>query len=133
MKRIIVVCGGGMSSSLLVTKMEQAAKDMGYTVRMVVVYSKPEYTEFKEDVDIGLFVTGIDAVTMKFEMDRDKPGHVVMVAPQVRHFMHEVIRYAEAIGVDRPHEVIKSLDYGRLNGEAVLKRALELIELHNEK
>ena len=53
MKQILLVCSAGMSTSLLVTKMEGAAKDAGYDAK---IFALPfsDAPKVLEDVDVIL-------------------------------------------------------------------------------
>ncbi|KXB42441.1 PTS sugar transporter subunit IIB [Amygdalobacter nucleatus] len=104
MKKIMLVCSGGMSSSLLVTKMDKAAKEMGKEFEIFAV-SEPE---------------GVD------RLKKDNDISVVLVGPQIRYVEP---KFAEVIG-NRPIKlaVINMMDYGMMNGEKVLKAAIKLME-----
>lgn len=104
MKKIMLVCSGGMSSSLLVTKMDKAAKEMGKEFEIFAV-SEPE---------------GVD------RLKKDNDISVVLVGPQIRYVEP---KFAEVIG-NRPIKlaVINMMDYGMMNGEKVLKTAIKLVE-----
>ena len=102
MKTILLVCSAGMSTSLLVTKME-AAKEQGVEAK---IFALP----FS------------DAPRVLEEVD------CILLGPQVR-FQKAAIeklaasRKAGAIPVD----VIDMRDYGTMNGKAVLATALKLL------
>lgn len=104
MKKIMLVCSGGMSSSLLVTKMDKAAKEMGKEFEIFAV-SEPE---------------GVD------RLKKDNDISVVLVGPQIRYVEP---KFAEVIG-NRPIKlaVINMMDYGMMNGEKVLRAAIKLME-----
>ena len=98
MKQILLVCSAGMSTSLLVTKMEAAAKDEGYECK---IFALPfsDAPRVLEDVD------------------------VILLGPQVR-FQKSTIEKAMAnAGVQKPCDVIDMKDYGMMNGEGVYKKA----------
>lgn len=104
MKTILLVCSAGMSTSLLVTKMEAAAKDAG--------------------VECKIFALPFsDAPRVLEEVD------CILLGPQVR-FQKAAIeklaagRKAGAIPVD----VIDMRDYGTMNGKAVFEKALSLLK-----
>ena len=103
MKTILLVCSAGMSTSLLVTKMEAAAKEQGVEAK---IFALP----FS------------DAPRVLEEVD------CILLGPQVR-FQKAAIenlsasRKAGAIPVD----VIDMRDYGTMNGKAVLASALKLL------
>ena len=103
MKQILLVCSAGMSTSLLVTKMEGAAKDAGYDAK---IFALPfsDAPRVLEDVD------------------------VILLGPQVR-FQKSAI---EKLATGRkkgpiPVEVIDMRDYGTMNGKAVFEMAKKLI------
>ena len=98
MKQILLVCSAGMSTSLLVTKMEGAAKDAGYEAK---IFALPfsDAPRVLEDVD------------------------VILLGPQVRFQKNTIEKAMEAAGVSKPCEVIDMKDYGMMNGEAVYKKA----------
>lgn len=104
MKTILLVCSAGMSTSLLVTKMEGAAKDAGDECK---IFALP----FS------------DAPRVLEEVD------CILLGPQVR-FQKAAIeklaagRKAGAI----PVGVIDMRDYGMMNGKAVYEFAKKLME-----
>lgn len=105
MKRIMLVCSAGMSTSLLVTKMENAAKEKG--------------------VDADIFAVSASEADAKLE-DAEKPVDVLLLGPQVR-FMKAQFE-GKVAGKNIPIDVIDMKDYGMMNGPAVLDNALTLIE-----
>ena len=100
MAKIMLACSAGMSTSLLVTKMQEAAKAKGIEAEIWAI------SEVKLADEIG-------------------KCDVLLLGPQVRYVL------AKATDMAKPHnipvEVINMMDYGRCNGEAVLNRAMELI------
>ncbi|WP_054950699.1 PTS sugar transporter subunit IIB [Numidum massiliense] len=100
MKKILLVCAAGMSTSLLVNKMEEAAKEKG--------------------VEIEIFALPVsECASVADEVD------IVLLGPQVRYQKAQV---DEMIAGRVPVTVIDMKDYGRMNGKAVLENALALIE-----
>lgn len=99
MTRILLFCAAGMSTSMLVSKMKKAANDLGVEV---TIEAYPE-AEMQKRVD---------------EAD------VVLLGPQVKFMLPKAKSIFETKGI--PVEVINTMDYGMMNGEKVLKRALEL-------
>lgn len=98
MKQILLVCSAGMSTSLLVTKMEAAAKDEGYDCK---IFALPfsDAPRVLEDVD------------------------VILLGPQVRFQKSTIEKAMAAAGVSKPCDVIDMKDYGMMNGEGVYKKA----------
>jgi PTS system cellobiose-specific IIB component len=100
MKNILLVCNQGMSTSFLVEKMKQAAKEQSMEVNIWAV-SDAELHENWESADI------------------------VLLGPQVGYLKSNT---EKVVGNSIPVTVIDFVDYGRVNGAAVLKTVLEMIE-----
>lgn len=99
MKKILLVCSAGMSTSLLVNRMKAAAKDKGIEVEIYAL-PIPECPSVAQEVD------------------------VVLLGPQVRFQKPQI----ESLVKGRvPVEVIDMRDYGTMNGKAVLEKALSLM------
>lgn len=99
MKKILLICSAGMSTSLLVTKMEKAAKEKG--------------------LELEISATGSGTYR-----DEAAKADVILLGPQVRYMMKEV---SGAI-TGKPIEIIDMKAYGRVDGAAVLEQALKLIK-----
>lgn len=100
MKNILLVCAAGMSTSLLVNKMKDAAKAKGIEVNI-------------NALPVSECASVVDTVD------------IVLLGPQVRFQKPQV----EALVKGRvPVEVIDMRLYGTMNGAAVLDSALELIK-----
>lgn len=99
----MLVCSAGMSTSLLVTKMNTAAIKAGIVAKIFAV-SEAESSKFFNDVD------------------------VLLLGPQVRYLLPKMQKVMGERGI--PVAVIESINYGTMNGEAVLKQALELMKEH---
>ena len=100
MYNILLVCSAGMSTSLLVTKMQNAAKDKGIEANINAI----------EESDLKNSTEGVD---------------VLLLGPQVRYMLSKVRTLMEPKGV--PVDVINSVDYGTMNGTKVLDQAISLI------
>jgi len=100
MKRIMLVCSAGMSTSLLVTKMQQAAKELGQEVEIFAV--------------------------AEAESKNQKEVHLVLLGPQVRFLLAQMQKNFAVTGT--PVAVIDSMLYGTMNGKAVLETALNLMK-----
>lgn len=100
MKKILLVCAAGMSTSLLVNKMNEAAKKM------------------EEEVNINALPVS-EAAKVIDTVD------IVLLGPQVRFQKAQIEKLANG---RIPVEVIDMMLYGTMNGEAVLKSALDKIK-----
>lgn len=100
MKNILLVCAAGMSTSLLVNKMNDAAKENGIEVSIKAM-SITECSSVIDEVDI------------------------VLLGPQVRFQKPQV----DSLVKGRiPVEIIDMRLYGTMNGKAVLEQALKKLE-----
>ena len=102
MVKIGLFCAAGMSTSIMVKKMAEAAKKRGLDVE-IKAYPESELAKVLEE--------GIDAA---------------LLGPQVRFKISSLKPLCEPKGV--PIDIINSLDYGMMDGDKVLTSALNLIE-----
>ena len=101
MYKIMLCCSAGMSTSLLVRKMVDAAKERNLPVQ-------------------------IDAYGVS-EFDMQFPQYqVVLLGPQVKYMLKNLTEKALNI----PVQPINAMDYGMQRGDNVLDYALSLIEAH---
>lgn len=98
MKKILLVCSAGMSTSIVVKKMEAAAQAKGIE-------------------------TKIWAVGDALAKDNVGEADIVMLGPQVKFLLGKM----QTLAGDTPVAVIDMRDYGMMNGEAILNKALEII------
>lgn len=101
-KTIMLVCSAGMSTSLLVSKMQKSAEAQG--------------------LDADIFAVGASEVDNTLA---SKDVDVLMLGPQVRFMKDQFEKKVADKGI--PVEVINMQDYGMVNGEKVLQAAVELI------
>ena len=99
--KIRLFCAAGMSTSLLVTKMREAAKAMG--------------------IDADIEAAG------ETRMNEETEGcDVALLGPQIRYKLAAAKKICDPKGV--PVDVIPMVDYGTMNGKKVLEFALKLAE-----
>jgi cellobiose PTS system EIIB component len=98
--KILLVCSAGMSTSLLVTKMEASAKAKGIESKIWAVAGDAARANMRE-------------------------ADVVLLGPQVRYMLSQMQEMSKEFN-NIPVDVINSLHYGMLNGEAVLEHAMGL-------
>lgn len=103
MKTIMLACSAGMSTSLLVSKMQEAAKNEGIEAEIFACASNEveKMLEDRQDID------------------------VLLLGPQVRFMLSS---FEKKVDGRIPVAVIDMADYGMMNGENVLHTALKLIE-----
>lgn len=97
-KSILLACAGGFSTSMLVQKMEAEAES--------------------KNIDVV-----IDAVAESRIKDY-LPVDIIMLGPQAGHLQDEV---QKEVGPFIPVVTIDMNDYGMMNGEKVLKIAMEKV------
>lgn len=101
MLKIRLICAAGMSTSMVVQKMNIAAKKQSLEIDIKAM-SETAFEELNEEVDL------------------------LLLGPQISHLEDELQeRYKDK---DWPIKVISMVDYGMLNGEKILKDSLALIE-----
>lgn len=99
MKRITLACAAGMSTSLLVSKMNLVAATKGMEVKIRAV-PKNDFGQYASETD------------------------VLLLGPQISYAFEEMKAEYEPKGIKVA--VINSMDYGTMNGEKVLNDALNL-------
>lgn len=102
MKTILLACAAGMSTSLLVTKMQQAAE--------------------AKEIEAKIYAVSVAEVDKELE---ESKIDVVLLGPQVRYEEKNFKAKLEPYNI--PLAVINMQDYGMMNGAKVLDTALELI------
>ncbi|MUK87644.1 PTS sugar transporter subunit IIB [Ornithinibacillus sp. L9] len=100
MKRILLACSAGMSTSLLVSKMKESAEAKGYEVEIWAVAQDKAPSEMEK-------------------------ADVLLIGPQMRFMKKKFAKVADEVGI--PLDVIDPVAYGRVDGEAVLNKAFELM------
>lgn len=100
MKRILLACSSGMSTSLLVQKMKEAAEKKGIEAEIWAVAQDKAESEMSH-------------------------ADCLLIGPQMRFLKKKLEKTAEAYGI--PLDIIDPIAYGRIDGEAVLNKALDLI------
>ena len=97
MKKITLLCAAGMSTSMLVKKMQEAAEAQNYECE-IAAYPTSEARDKAADAD------------------------VILLGPQVRFELNRV----KGLFPNIPVESINPQDYGLVRGENVLNHAIEL-------
>lgn len=97
MKKIALLCAAGMSTSVLVQKMRQAAQEMGFECE-IEAYPVAEAKEVGEHAD------------------------VMLLGPQVRY----ELKKTQSL-VTCPVDVIDMAAYGTMNGKKVVEQAKKLM------
>lgn len=101
MINIILLCAGGMSSSLLMKKVAEAAE--------------------KEGIEISVSAHGVDFAK---EVSKSKNADIILIAPQVRYMIDKVKKE-----VTIPVALIEMKTYGLMNGKAIIDQVKELLKV----
>lgn len=102
MKKILLMCAAGMSTSLLVSRMQECAKQKGITD--LVIRAEP--------------VDDLDKYVNEFD--------VFLLGPQIRYKEQEVRKVIEPLG--KKYANIPPLVYGMVDGKKTLEIALNLLK-----
>ena len=102
-KTIMLVCSAGMSTSMLVQKMKQAADN--------------------KNLDIDIMAASSSEADKNIQ---SQEINVVLLGPQVKYMKNRYAYMLEPKGI--PFDVINMMDYGTMNGEKVLDHALKMME-----
>ena len=102
MIKIMLACSAGMSTSLLVTRMQKAAGERGLEAKIWAVSETPLTTEYAAD-----------------------PCDVLLIGPQVRFRLNSIKEQTKG---EIPVEVIDMRTYGMMDGSKVLDQALKMYE-----
>lgn len=100
MVKIMLVCSAGMSTSLLVTKMQAEAKSRG--------------------VEAEIWANSEAEAKSKWE-----GADIILLGPQVKYLEGKI---KEMVNNSIPVQVINMVDYGTMNGKKVLEQALKGLE-----
>ncbi|GEQ04266.1 PTS sugar transporter subunit IIB [Staphylococcus gallinarum] len=103
MKKILLSCSAGMSTSLLVSKMKEVAEEQSLSVQ-------------------------IDAVSSDNAFSMLNSYDVLLIGPQMRFMKRRFEKHVKEQNISIPIDVIDTVAYGRIDGAGVLKQALNLIE-----
>lgn len=103
MKKVYLFCSAGMSTSLLVTKMQKVADDHKLPIKISAFPESKAHTLLNED----------------------KPD-CVLLGPQVKYLLKRMEEECTPLGI--PCEAIDPATYGVMDGEKVLKQAIKMIK-----
>lgn len=98
-KEIMLVCAAGMSTSLMVTRMQKAAKEKEMQAN---IFAVPEAESYLAEHQVD----------------------VVLLGPQVRYLLDD---FREKLATT-PVDVIPMTDYGMMKGDKVLELAESLMQ-----
>ena len=96
--RIMLACAQGLSTSLLVEKMKKYAEEAGKDYMIWAI----EQSMIEEE--LGNF-------------------DVLLLGPQIQHMLKKITKLVDGVA---PVALIRPVDYGRMNAEAIVKQAEEL-------
>ncbi|KQN64535.1 PTS sugar transporter subunit IIB [Erwinia sp. E602] len=100
MNKILLCCAAGMSTSMVVQRMEKAAKE--------------------KNIDVEINAVGLDEFN-------EQIGHYdcCLLGPQIKYKLADFKPLADEL--NKPIAVINTMDYGMMNGDKILTEALAMI------
>ena len=107
MKRVYLFCSAGMSTSLVASRMQAVADDHNLPI---------EVKAFSD--------SKLDIIVEQYHPD------VILLGPQVKYKFNATRDKYEPQGI--PVEVMNLDDYGNVNGERILKRAIQLLKQNKQ-
>ena len=99
MKKIILLCSGGMSTGILLSKMEEYAKKINFECE-------------------------ISAHGVNRAGDEGSDADVILLAPQVRFVADDIRKKCPNAIV----EVVDMMEYGTMNGEKIIKHIVSILD-----
>ncbi len=100
MAKILLCCAAGMSTSMVVKKMLQAAE--------------------QKNIEVEINAVGLD------EFDANLANYdCFLLGPQIKYKLNDFKAKADA--VNKPIAVINQMDYGMMKGDKILDEALAMI------
>ncbi|WP_243343943.1 PTS sugar transporter subunit IIB [Anaerococcus sp. AGMB09787] len=103
MKKILLACSAGMSTSMLVSKMKKSAEEKNIEVDIEAIpVAEVEDKINAENIDI------------------------LLLGPQVRYMDKKMADLLDPKNI--PHSIVSMQDYGMMNGEKVLEEALKIMK-----
>lgn len=100
MNKILLCCAAGMSTSMVVQRMEKSAKE--------------------KNIDVEINAVGLDEFSEQIG-DYD----CCLLGPQIKYKLADFKPLADEL--NKPIAVINTMDYGMMNGEKILNEALAMI------
>ena len=107
MKRVYLFCSAGMSTSLVASRMQAVADEHNLPI---------EVKAFSD--------SKLDIIVEQYHPD------VILLGPQVKYKFNATRGKYEPQGI--PVEVMNLDDYGNVNGERILKRAIQLLKQNKQ-
>lgn len=101
MRYITLVCAAGMSTSMLMARMQECAKKQGIEAKIIAM-SEAKFEEY------------------------DEPTEVLLLGPQIAYLEDDMKEKYEPKGIKVA--VIDMMAYGTMNGEKVLKDAIAMLD-----
>lgn len=100
MTKILLLCAAGMSTSMVVKKMQASAKEKG--------------------IDVHIEAHGVETI-QDYLVEYD----LFLLGPQIRFKKDELQKLADPL--NKRVEVIDMMDYGMMKGEKILNDALKML------
>lgn len=137
MKRILISCTGGFSSSSLARSVYKHALSLGIDTEFVPIMSEFDFRKMltlKNDLIISFmsiyYSYGFDVNNI--DKSRTEDFDAILIGPQCRYLYNNVKEEAKKIGKPFPCEVIPAKTYGMIDGAKCFEHALKIMNLNIE-
>lgn len=129
MNILIMACAGGMTSSLLGSKIVKAGNELGYKIALEGLGFNNSLKDLEKYnvYDILIIYTGGVVINKALIDTLGKEIKGVLIGPQIRYMADEIKKNLE--GTNIPCESIDVKSFESMDGKAILKQALSVMNL----
>ncbi|MDT0109507.1 PTS sugar transporter subunit IIB [Listeria booriae] len=121
MKKLLIVCAGGATSSMMAQRVVQEAEKEGMKAKLLFPEDlKYDRVKAHDDKDLG----PIDMITT-LRLQGFSRVDAVLVSPQVKYLFKNAEKVLQQLEI--PCDNIDSLSFGRMRGDLILKQGLALM------
>lgn len=99
MKKVVLLCAGGMSTSLLVAKIEEAAKLQGIECQ-------------------------VSAHPVSTAKEVGKDADIILLGPQIKYELNNIKKTLP----NKQIQVIDMVDYGMMDGKSIVKKIVNYLK-----
>lgn len=121
LKKLLIVCAGGATSSMMAQRVVQEAEKEGMKAKLLFPEDlKYDRVKAHDDKDLG----PIDMITT-LRLQGFSRVDAVLVSPQVKYLFKNAEKVLQQLEI--PCDNIDSLSFGRMRGDLILKQGLALM------
>lgn len=125
MKKLLIVCAGGATSSMMAQRVVQEAEKEGMKAKLLFPEDlKYDRVKAHEDKDLVVVMGPIDMITT-LRLQGFSRVDAVLVSSQVKYLFKNAEKVLQQLEI--PCDNIDSLSFGRMRGDLILKQGLALM------